>query len=83
MQDNFGHEIDLDIKNTIMSLTNIKGKIINNKQTMNNVFHNQEQTLVTLTADGYCQALSLEQAKEVIDYTWDHLFPYANDAQSN
>ena len=76
-----GCKIDFDIKNTIISLTHIKGKIIKNKELLNNEFFNKkEQSLVTLTSDGYCQALSLEQAKEVIDYTWDHLFHYANDS---
>ena len=84
MYKNFGHKIDFDIKNTLINLSNIKGKILRNKDILNgNIFHNQEKSLVTLTPDGNCQALSLEQAKEVIDYTWDNLFHYANDSEIN
>lgn len=79
MENKFNHKIDFDIKNTITSLTNIKGKIINNKETLNIEISEEEQSLVRMNSEGYCQALSLEQAKEIIDYTWDNLFYYANN----
>jgi hypothetical protein len=81
MEKKFACKIDFDIKNTILSLSKIKGQITKNQDGLNNQnFPIKQKSLVNLTADGYCQALSLEQAKEVIDYTWDNIFHYANDA---
>ena len=54
-------------------------KIINNKETLKIEISEEEQSLVNIDSEGYCEALSLEQAKEVIDYTWDNLFNYANN----
>ena len=79
MENKFNKKIDFDIKNTITSLTNIKGKIIKNKETLNIEISEEEQSLVSINSEGYCQALSLEQAKEIIDYTWDNFFYYANN----
>ncbi len=78
-----GFKIDFDIKKTIANLAQIKGKIIKNKASLNNNIAQQETNLVTVTDDGYCHALSIEQAKEVIDYTWDNLFDYANSSDND
>jgi hypothetical protein len=32
---------------------------------------------------GYCEVLSLEETKEVIDYMWDNILNYANNNQNN
>ncbi|MEM9538542.1 MAG: hypothetical protein AAGA60_03410 [Cyanobacteria bacterium P01_E01_bin.42] len=33
--------------------------------------------LVTRDREGYCHALSLDEAKTAIDYVWDNAFQYA------
>lgn len=79
LENKFNQKIDFDINNTINSLSQIKGQIIKNREKLNQQLSEEEYSLVNFTSEGYCQALSLEQAKEVIDYVWDHLFNYANN----
>ncbi len=76
LEENIGYQIDFDIESTIDSLREIKGKLINTQD--QNQQKLSEISLVKVDNDGCCQALSLDQAKEVIDYTWDNLFEYAN-----
>ena len=80
LEENIGCQIDFDIESTINDLREIKGKIINNQGSLNEDDQQRsEVSLVNVTEGGYCRALSLDQAKEVIDYTWDNLFEYANN----
>jgi hypothetical protein len=72
MLENFGKKIDFDIKNTIKGLEQIKAKIV-----INNL--SQERSLLSCDRKGYCQVLSLDEAKELIDSVWDNFFDYAHE----
>lgn len=74
IMNNFDEEINFDIHNTLQSLTKIKGKIT---ITENNVYRQVEKSLLSFDEDGYCQVLSIDEAKEVIDYIWDNVFNYS------
>ena len=75
MDTNFGTKIDFDIQNTLKSLTKIKGKIMRGEDGKNREI---EKSLLTYDSQGNCQVLSLDEAKQVIDYVWDNVFSYAN-----
>ena len=80
MEDKFGCKIDFDINNTIISLSKIKGLIFKNRSKIEEDKNQQEEKSLVTFDNGYYQVLPLEQAKEIIDYTWDHLFDYANNS---
>ncbi len=75
MDTNFGTKIDFDIQNTLHCLTKIKGKIMIDKNGKNREI---ETSLLSYDNQGNCQVLSLDEAKQVIDYVWDNVFSYAN-----
>ncbi|MGK7905248.1 MAG: TMEM143 family protein [Hormoscilla sp.] len=73
MEDKFGTKIDFDINNTLRNLEAIRGKIVKEGAEAGML----EVPLVTSDEEGYCQVLSLDEAKTVIDYVWDNAFQYA------
>jgi hypothetical protein len=71
MQERFGTRIDFDIDKTLRGLTAIKADL----PTGDGI---QERALLTVQDDGKLQVLPIEEAKQLIDYIWDHAFQYAN-----
>lgn len=73
MAEKFGTKIDFDINKAIRNLEGIRGKIVKEGAEAGML----EVPLVTSDGEGYCQVLSLDEAKTVIDYVWDNAFQYA------
>lgn len=76
MENNFERKIDFDIHNTLESLSKIRGKINTGNSQQNGEYSLVEKSLLTYDKQGYCQILSLDEAKEIIDYVWDNIFSY-------
>ncbi|MBE9129410.1 MULTISPECIES: TMEM143 family protein [unclassified Coleofasciculus] len=73
MDEKLGMKIDFDINGPIGNLQQIRGKIVKGSQDRANT---PEFSLLTKDERGYCQVLSLDDAKTVIDYIWDNIFLY-------
>ncbi|MEB3340679.1 TMEM143 family protein [Okeania sp.] len=74
MEENFDTKIDFDINGPLNNLTKIQGKIVRDGEDENKV---SEIPLLSYDENGCCQVLSLDDAKQLIDYIWDNLFNYA------
>ena len=68
MEKKLGVTVDFDIDNTLKSLELI---YIKDKQ------NNQNKSLLTRNKYNHCKALTLDEAKQVIDYVWDNIFQYS------
>lgn len=77
MANNLGTKIDFDIHNTLESLSKIKGKINTTLPRKNGDYSIVQKSLLTYDHQGYCQILSLDESKQIIDYVWDNLFSYS------
>ncbi|NEQ37612.1 MAG: DUF3754 domain-containing protein [Okeania sp. SIO3I5] len=74
MEQKFDTKIDFDINGPLNNLTQIKGKIVSDSKDKKQI---PEISLLTYDANGCCQVLSLDDAKKIIDYIWDHAFLYS------
>ncbi len=68
MEKRLGVKVDFDIDNTLKSLELIQIKDEKNNQTKSLLLRNQQN---------HCKALTLDEAKQVIDYVWDNIFQYS------
>ncbi len=68
MEERFGSVIDFDIDGPLGNLTKLRGPDRDGN----------EVALVEIGEDGILRTVSLEDAKHVLDYLWDHAFSYAN-----
>ncbi|KST66305.1 TMEM143 family protein [Mastigocoleus testarum] len=73
MEKKLGTTINFDIHGPLDNLANIRGKV---HQNCNEVENTPEVPLLTYDEQGYCQLLSLDDSKAVIDYVWDNAFKY-------
>ncbi|MEM9447305.1 MAG: TMEM143 family protein [Cyanobacteria bacterium P01_E01_bin.6] len=85
MLDKFQVPIDFDIQNPLRNLAMIRGHLSTASSPMNPVSEPEDSVkngvaLFRYDADGYCNVLPLHQAKELLDYVWDHAFTYSNIA---
>lgn len=74
MEEKFNTKIDFDIQGPLNNLGKIRGKLIKDGVDEAKVI---EVPLLTFDEDKCCQVLALDDAKQVIDYIWDHAFMYA------
>lgn len=58
--------INFNIDKTLENLQAIRGKLA----------HQEEIPLISFDSQGFCYALSLDEAKQVIDYVWDNAFKW-------
>lgn len=72
MQEKFNTKIDFDINGPIKNLAGISGKV----EKQNGEW--QETPLLWKDEQERCQVLSLEDAKHLVDYIWDHIFSYSH-----
>ena len=72
MQKKLGTKIDFDIQGPLNNLVEIRGKITEDNQSQ----ESPEISLLSYDKKGFCQVLSLDNAKKVIDYVWDNAFNY-------
>lgn len=75
MEHKFGTKIDFDIEKTLRNLAAIKAPI---KISQGSEYTIKQVTLLQRDRDNRCQVLPLNEAKQAIDYVWDHLFEYAS-----
>ena len=73
MEQNFDTKIDFDINGPLNNLAKIKGKIISDVKSEEEI---PEISLLTYDINGCCQVLSIDNAKKLIDHIWDNLFVY-------
>lgn len=73
MEQNFDTKIDFDINGPLNNLAKIKGKIISDVKSEEEI---PEISLLTYDKNGCCQVLSIDNAKKLIDHIWDNLFVY-------
>ncbi|MDZ8186017.1 MAG: TMEM143 family protein [Nostoc sp. ChiSLP02] len=73
MEDKLGTKINFDIQGPLSNLEDIRGRVIQNSETTDNV---PEIPLLNYDHQGACHVLSLDDAKAVIDYVWDNAFRY-------
>ncbi|QFS43188.1 TMEM143 family protein [Nostoc sphaeroides] len=73
MENKLGTKINFDIQGPLSNLEDIRGQVIPNSETTDNV---PEVPLLTYNQQGACQVLPLDDAKAVIDYVWDNAFQY-------
>ena len=73
MDENFGTKIDFDINGPIHNLEEIRGKLVQDGKDTASL---SEIPLLTKDKQGCCQVLPLDDAKQLIDYIWDHIFLY-------
>lgn len=73
MEKKFGITINFDIHGPLNNLADIRGKINRNFKGLENT---TEVPLLTYNEQGFCQVLSLDDAKAVIDRVWDDTFKY-------
>lgn len=73
MQKKCGTTINFDIHGPLDNLADIRGKVNRNSQETENT---PEVALLRYEEQGYCQLLSLDDSKAVIDYVWDNAFKY-------
>lgn len=73
MDEKFGTKIDFDINGLIHNLEEIRGKLLQDGKDTASLL---EIPLLTKDKQGCCQVLSLDEAKRLIDYIWDHIFLY-------
>jgi len=74
MEQSFDTRIDFDINGPLNNLTKIQGKIVRDGEDEDEV---SEIPLLTYDQNGCCQVISLDDAKQLIDYIWDNAFNYA------
>ncbi|NES81817.1 MAG: DUF3754 domain-containing protein [Moorea sp. SIO2B7] len=74
MNNKFDTKIDFDINGPLNNLGKIRGKITNDRE---NEATPKEIPLLSYNRDGCCQVLSIDEAKQIIDYVWDNAFQYA------
>ena len=74
MEEKFGTKIDFDINGPLRNLEAIRGKIVKAGETEAST---PEIPLLTYDNQGFCQVLSLDDAKTIVDYVWDNAFLYA------
>ncbi|MUG91162.1 DUF3754 domain-containing protein [Scytonema sp. UIC 10036] len=79
MERKVGIKINFDINGPLKNLEEIRGKVLGNRKEVDNV---SEIPLLTYDRQGFCQVLSLDDAKAVIDYVWDNAFQYNGIALS-
>ncbi|MGK7946141.1 MAG: TMEM143 family protein [Microcystaceae cyanobacterium] len=70
MTEKTGAKINFDIQGPLNNLQSIKGK------TSHSSDNDQLIPLLSYDEQNHCQVISLEDAKTVIDYVWDHAFQY-------
>ncbi|MDJ0696192.1 TMEM143 family protein [Mastigocoleus sp. MO_188.B34] len=73
MEKKLGTTINFDIHGPLDNLANIQGKVNQNCKDIENT---PDVPLLTYDEQGYCQLLSLDDSKAVIDYVWDNAFNY-------
>ncbi|MCC5606324.1 DUF3754 domain-containing protein [Nostoc sp. CHAB 5834] len=73
MENKLGTKINFDIQGPLSNLEDIRGQVMQNSETTDNV---PEIPLLTYDRHGACHILPLDDAKAVIDYVWDNAFRY-------
>ncbi|MEL7408645.1 MAG: DUF3754 domain-containing protein, partial [Cyanobacteria bacterium J06558_2] len=76
MEDKLNTKIDFDIEKTLNNLAAIRVPL---KTVQGSEYNIKQVTLLQRDRSNRCQVLSLSEAKQAIDYVWDHLFDYASD----
>jgi len=73
LEQKFNTKIDFDVEQALKCLSELKGKIVEDGQDEAAV---PEKAIVHCDADGKYHALPMDDAKTVVDYTWDNIFQY-------
>ncbi|WP_019506448.1 TMEM143 family protein [Pleurocapsa sp. PCC 7319] len=74
MEDKLGTKIDFDIENPLRNLAAIKAEI---KRSEDTTYAVKQVALLKRDRHNRCQVLPLAEAKQAIDYVWDHIFLYS------
>jgi hypothetical protein len=74
LETKFGTTIDFNIQHTLQNLATIQGEI---KQQQSHIYSMKKISLLKRDRNNFYSVISLDEAKQVIDYVWDNAFHYA------
>lgn len=75
MLDKFNTKINFDIQKAVRNLEVIQANL---KNQTNSLYAVKPVALLKRDRQNHCQVLSLEEAKQLIDYIWDNIFQYTH-----